>query len=921
MRTGLWLLVLLVGCADPSGDGAVPDSGPMDLGPDAVVPDAPADTEPDAVPDVADAPDVADVADVPQELACPEGTRHLEVECVPESFFRVDGGALTPCVPVLAPVAEDPDCTRDCRGAGLPGLLWLVPAQTPVHAPVAGTVSAVANGWPGRSSAADCYDVEGKGVCCGLEAAAGNFVTIKDRKNRLWTLAHLAPGVGVVTGDVVRAGQRIGVAGDSGYVCGDGARVHLSARVQAGVVDIAACVVGAGAGAEAPDCHDGDLDTYGVGPDCDAQDCNDANAAWQSFDQTRRACLASTLDGQACADRDGDGAFSGGACPWPDEDCNDFDVEVQLGCEPNTCACDDGPCCDGCAFSPPETVCADDLEARFVCSDGTDCGADVFRQTQFRSCSGASALCDGATAWAPAALAAACSVDSVCEEGHPACVPSVPCETRCEADADCDADQHCVTDTCAADQCDQGARYCSGVELRLCDDNGGGSALLDTCELGCEDGSCLLCPGNVCADRGLAVGAHCVDGARVVCDEVDGCLVSVEETVCAGETPLCVEGGCVACSVGGDCASPRQDCVEQACVCRHGCEPGERGCQDELGVWTCEEDVGGCRRRVVEACPEQHACADGDCARVCLPNFCQDEGLDDGAHCDGRARVVCSLDDVCAVEAERESCRGETRYCQDGACVACTQDLECPSPRQNCTEGACVCRDACMDAEVGCLNGETRWTCAVDNGACRYMETAACDDGFVCDAGACIRDCADNACQRAQQGEGMLCDSDRRVTCREVDGCYSERFWQSCGCGCNAGVCAPCEVDGPLLVLGTGEAQYEETNDGDTVGLYAGHQGGHHVFGAFRLYGAVQRANTVQHWRVLEGEAELAIWDTFGNLSDDGDHAVFFGETVQFFLGTPPESLDGRAVRLTLTLEVDGTTVHDERDITLAWPP
>ena len=916
------ILLALVACNGPILDDFGSDEADADSPDVAQAPDSAADA---ADADAGEGPiDVADVdvePDLPAELMCPEGTRHLEVECIPEAFYQRDAGPLEPCVPVLAPVAADPDCSVDCRVSGLPGLLWEVPAGTPVHAPVGGTVSAVATGWPTRAEAADCYEVPDKGTCCGLDAVVGNFVTIKDRKNRLWTLSHLAPGAHVATGDVVRAGQAVGIAGDSGYLCGDGARVHLAARVAAGALDISRCLTGSGAGAEPPDCRDRDLDTYGVGPDCDAQDCNDNQAAWQSFDASHRACLGESLDGQNCADRDGDGAFAGSACPWPDEDCDDFDVEVQLGCEPNTCACDDGPCCDGCAFLGTDTQCADALDERYVCTEGTDCGADVFAQVRVQFCAGDSADCAGAVVWTDPARAQACTRDAICQQGHPACVPDEVCATSCEGDADCGDDQHCADGTCAGDLCAAGERFCAGLELRLCTDNGGDSSLLDTCDLGCEDGSCLLCPSNVCDERQLGPGEHCVDGGRVVCEDVEGCVVATQVTACEDPAPLCAEGDCVACLVNRDCPSPRQDCMGGACVCRHGCDDGDSGCQDDTGVWTCREDAGGCRQRVIEACLPQHACMDGLCERVCEQNFCQDAGLRTGAYCDGRTRVVCGADDVCAVEDERTNCRGDTRFCLDGDCVACLVDLDCPSPRQTCDAGACVCRHGCAEGTVGCLNDDTSWRCVEDDGQCRFMRAASCDDGFVCDAGACVRDCADNACQRAGQGTGMLCDGARRVDCREVNGCFLERFWQDCGCGCAQGVCAPCEADGPLLVLGTGEDAYEVTNNGDSVGVYAGHQGGHHVFGAFRLFGAEQRSNTVQHWRILDGDVELAVWDTFGNLQDEGDHAVFFGETVQFFLGTQPGTLDGLPVRLTLTLDVDDTSVHDERDIILRWPP
>lgn len=306
----------------------------------------------------------------------------------PEELGGV-GGALAECPAALvAPLAVSAtvSCDYQCHGTRSPGLDYVAPMGSVVHSPVDGTVITAVNDSPARPTNAragvsDCAQRAGLGLCCG--SGFGNHVVIKDRQGRLWYLGHMQPGSVVVDrGAVVRAGQAVGRLGNSGNTCsstgGDAAHVHLSVRVGGDWADFTACPMGAPAGVAAPACRDEDLDTYGVGAGCDAEDCDDRESSHQSWNRTHAACLGAEEGGSACADRDGDGSFAGASCSAPDADCDDFDRAVTTGCRrcvgaactpaPVGPRCGDGSCngTDTCASCPVDCGAC---PAR--CGDGT----------------------------------------------------------------------------------------------------------------------------------------------------------------------------------------------------------------------------------------------------------------------------------------------------------------------------------------------------------------------------------------------------------------------------------------------------------------------------------------------------------------------------------------------------------------------
>jgi hypothetical protein len=411
---------------------------------------------------------------------------------------------------------------------------------------------------------------------------------------------------------------------------------------------------------------------------------------------------------------------------------------------------------------------------------------------------------------------------------------------------------------------------------------------------------------------------HC-SGASAACE---GALVWGERAVADDCTPDqgCAEGACVAdegcaqrCQGDGDCL-PEQHCAEDGACRRDLCLQGAPYCE---GAQRRRCDARGAGFEVMEDCPAQctpDACVD------CASNVCQDGGHRAGSFCDGE-RVQCSYEGACAVESSREQCADPTPICDAGRCVGCLRDRDCPSQLQLCQSQSCQCVGACSLGSQGCNNFFQRWTCEADPWGCERRVVIPCAPGQVCAGGACV--CADNACAQAGVTEGDLCDNARRVRCGQSEGCAVEILSQDCPCACVEGACEPCDAPGVgRVVLGTGDGRFEPVVDGQRLNLYAGFQGGHHVFGSLRAYEISSPSRVSLEFYVLEGARRLTTWSTVVNLEPIEGGYEWVGVTVMFPLGTDPVSLDGRAVTLVLDARTaDNRLLTDTRDVILTWPP
>ncbi|MEM7156942.1 MAG: hypothetical protein AAF799_29090 [Myxococcota bacterium] len=92
-----------------------------------------------------------------------------------------------------------------------------------------------------------------------------------------------------------------------------------------------------------------------------------------------------------------------------------------------TMDCDAGPCCNGGQFEPAGTVCDDDVDSELGCPWGVANGSDVGRRTRDRTCSGASAACDGPLGeWEEWTVEDDCSSTEFCDPGASTCSAAPP---------------------------------------------------------------------------------------------------------------------------------------------------------------------------------------------------------------------------------------------------------------------------------------------------------------------------------------------------------------------------------------------------------------------------------------------------------------------------------------------------------------
>ena len=122
------------------------------------------------------------------------------------------------------------------------------------------------------------------------------------------------------------------------------------------------------------------------------------------------------------------------------------------------------------------------------------------------------------------------------------------------------------------------------------------------------------------------------------------------------------------------------------------------------------------------------------------------------------------------------------------------------------------------------------------------------------------------------------------------------------------------------MVLGTGTDRYETLDDGDTVELIAGIQGGWHVDvslwfdgfgpgGTTLRYEALDSSATALIFPMQTVLAETSVLD-----ADSGWHRV--GDRVVMDISDPSEVV-GQTVILRVTAELDGQTWSDERTVTV----
>lgn len=366
--------------------------------------------------------------------------------------------------------------------------------------------------------------------------------------------------------------------------------------------------------------------------------------------------------------------------------------------------------------------------------------------------------------------------------------------------------------------CEPGDRSCDGPSVRLCDDDGAGTTIVQTCELAetCVAGSCeaIACaPGErscrdgqvvECNDLGTDVSPIKTCKPDEYCIEQDGSALC-NPTVCVANEPLCINQVATTCKADGSGPAPGGETCGGSAVCSGGecvdrlCTPGEKLCQhDDVYVCTsngasatlffecgadetCDPELAACRPRLCE--PGKLGCDDTRIAK------CNATGLgweQQGTDCD-------DTDQICVNgSCKTQTCVPDSTFCKNYDVYQCdehgvTSSLshDCPNNTQhcapyytntayctynNCTPGAPMCSgnalSKCADDGSGVAPGGTDCGDQVcSNAAC---QPKVCTPGqYFCHEGD-IAYCYDgveysmqqvcgNDASCGQEGNGFVC--------------------------------------------------------------------------------------------------------------------------------------------------------------------
>lgn len=136
--------------------------------------------------------------------------------------------------------------------------------------------------------------------------------------------------------------------------------------------------------------------------------------------------------------------------------------------------------------------------------------------------------------------------------------------------------------------------------------------------------------------------------------------------------------------------------------------------------------------------------------------------------------------------------------------------------------------------------------------------------------------------------------------------------------GCDDGGEAPIDTAPASVVLGTGEhpTEYAPLADQQEVWITAGLQGGYHIWGSFKAE-HVEPLNLNMRFGLFDGDRQIGAADYVDEVRRGPTGSYEYGGvTVFLWDDTPPASIDGRPIRMTLEIEdARGRTASDARTV------
>jgi hypothetical protein len=396
--------------------------------------------------------------------------------------------------------------------------------------------------------------------------------------------------------------------------------------------------------------------------------------------------------------------------------------------------------------------------------------------------------------------------------------------------------------------CEPGKKSCDGPTVRVCESDGLGSLILDTCKLSqvCREGACkdIVCvpEAEFCQENAVRACDEDGAGSREVqpcgtgryCSAQDG-KANCGATKCAPDEALCNGGIATQCAADGsgpkpggtDCESSSQVCVDGQCRGKL-CTPGERVCQhDDVYVCSpngatlelfadctaneaCDIELASCRARLCE--PGKLSC---DSSRVVSCNALGTGWVQSGTDC--------AKDDALCVEGSCLPlvCTANATYCQDGDVWQCNANGTKSTLSSDCNPQTSHCEPYYYSNNAYCAPN----ACTPNQPVCSNNLLTVCkEDGSGPEAGGtnCGADevCRDATCKaKVCDGYGLFCkDGDiqqcydslnyqKSTECGSEARCVSTQSSISCqpyrcqpgGSGCLGNVAGECSEDGESI--------------------------------------------------------------------------------------------------------------------------
>jgi hypothetical protein len=547
----------------------------------------------------------------------------------------------------------------------------------------------------------------------------------------------------------------------------DGCEAALNTLDHCGACGSSCSVANGAASCESGSCQ---VATCNAGfSDCDG---NPANGCETRLD-TNDNCGAC---GSACSVANGAASCGGGtcqvaACNTGFSNCNGL---ASDGCEADLRTTDHcGACGNACAPVPNGTnSCANGQCAIATCNAGFgDCnnqyadGCESSTSTSTEHCGACGASCPAVQNGTGTCTGGQCAIAS-CQAGFANCNGQLVdgCETPLSAVGSCgacgnvcslpNANEACVSGTCAIATCDAGFADCDGNPVNGCETNTKTTI-----------GSCGAC-GNVCS---VANGTPaCVNGACAVAtcstgfgncnnNPGDGCETNKNTSV----------DNCGACGAVCNLPNANEACISGACAVA-SCQAGFANC-DNIGANGCESPL-----NTVSHCGSCAACpAIANASSVCAADgTCQFVSCNAGfGNCDGNLANGCETN-LTTTPTSCGACGNVCTVAQGvGACVNGT-----------CTVGTCVPEFGNCDGNVanGC---ETHTFSSIDHcGACgRACQRANATE--LCLAGTCSGTC-----------DPGFADCNNDMTLPQSNGCEINLQTNAGNCGACGRACQPGQV-------------------------------------------------------------------------------------------------------------------------------